>query len=167
MFFFAVHGTTDAALHEGIEEILKLVEGGDLLVCTSVLVHIEASVERLTRFPKKHAFLRGLYETVEMIQADSRVIKLAAEIRDFYALGGNTLSTPDAIHLASAIHYEANEFHTSDGTGAESGRGKLLKLPNPIAEKYRLDIRVPKAQQPTLLAKTGRGIAQTPNSSSN
>jgi hypothetical protein len=67
---------------------------------------------------------------------------------------------PDCIHLASAIHYEANEFHTSDGTGAESGRGKLLKLTNPIAEKYELNITVPRTPQPRMLM-SGKGITQT------
>lgn len=154
MFFYAVHrNTRDSAMLEEVDRLLTKFDRGEVVLCTSAIVHIEASAERLKDTPKKYKFLSRLYEEIEIVNSNSRVIKLAAEIRDHYARGGNTLSTPDSIHLASALYVGASEFHTCDGTGAESGRGKLLKLTRPIAGKYDIDIKVPRIAQPGLFAK--------------
>ena len=50
-----------------------------------------------------------------MKAADIRITKLAHQIRNVYP----KLSTPDAVHLATGIHYEADQFHTFDDGGKD------------------------------------------------
>lgn len=160
MFFHAVHrNSKDTAMMEEIDRLLLLFDNSEIVICTASIIHIEASANRLKDTPKKFNFLTRLYEDLEIVNSNSRVIKRAAEIRDHYARSGNTLSTPDCIHLASAIYVEASEFHTCDGSGAESGRGKLLKLKAPIAGKYSIDIKIPRIQQPGLFPGRSVGTA--------
>lgn len=53
---------------------------------------------------------------------------------------------PDAIHLASAILYDATEFHTFDGARAGANKAGLLTLDGNVAG-HRLKICAPKAEQ--------------------
>lgn len=76
---------------------------------------------------------------------------LAGEIRDYQRKSSKkdaikNIRVPDAIHLASAIHYEAAEFHTFDGARRDGGVGKLLTLDGNVAG-HRLRICTPKAEQ--------------------
>ncbi|EDN68925.1 hypothetical protein BGP_4208 [Beggiatoa sp. PS] len=48
------------------------------------------------------------------IAVDKRIASLAHDIRNFYQQNKTNainIKTPDAIHLASAIHYQADQFH--------------------------------------------------------
>ena len=55
------------------------------------------------------------------IGMDSKVASLAHDLRDHYgASGAKTLSVPDAIHLATAILYRVDEFHSFDEEGSSS-----------------------------------------------
>lgn len=50
------------------------------------------------------------FRTVENLPIEDKVFRDAARIRaDF-----NNLKTPDALHLATALHYNCNEFWTND-----------------------------------------------------
>ena len=66
------------------------------------------------------------------------------------------LAGTDAIHLATAIHYEAYEFHTFDGCRPGKPRNKdkkrcgLLQLNGDVAG-HRLAVCKPSAQQLSLL----------------
>jgi hypothetical protein len=81
---------------------------------------------------------------------------LAHDIRDYYIIraqehGGKTLSTADAIHLATAILYRADEFHTFDERGSAKNLGLIplsgnvgghsLKICKPKATSSELDLR--------------------------
>lgn len=163
IFFHAINRKSpDTAFLDELDKLLKRFNDREIVLCTSAIVHIEFSAERLKKYPKKYAFLANLYGTIEIINANSRVIKRAAEIKDYYAPKGITITTPDAIHLASAIYVEASEFHTTDGGGqAGTSKGKLLALTSPIAGKYPLDIKTPRAAQPNLgLSGAIKGLAQ-------
>jgi len=61
------------------------------------------------------------------------------------------VETPDAIHLATAITYEADEFHTLDGAGKKKRSTDLLKLGTKIAGRYNLLICKPEGPQAGLL----------------
>jgi hypothetical protein len=60
--------------------------------------------------------------------------------------GGKTLSVPDAIHLATAIQYRVDEFHTFDGEGNSRYLG-LLPLSGNVGG-HKLTICKPKARNP-------------------
>ena len=76
---------------------------------------------------------------------------LASEIRAFHRKSTaksalKNIRVPDAIHLASAIHYEATEFHTFDGKKPDGNVGKLLTLNGNVAG-HNLKICAPQAEQ--------------------
>jgi hypothetical protein len=87
---------------------------------------------------------------------DIRVAELAHDLRNHYAeLGGRMLSTPDAIHLATAIHYRADEFHTFDSGSSTKSLGLIplsgnvgghkLIICKPTAKSPQLDLRKPRS----------------------
>lgn len=145
---------------DGLQRVARLVGKGEMKLCTSVLTHVEILACKMDDTAKKryeNVFLRP--EVIE-IGVDSPIALLASELRDFYIAAKDrlpieqrknalTLSTPDAIHLATAIHYGAEEFHTFDGDDKSNPDG-LLRLGNMVA-KYPLKIRKPDDQQLTLL----------------
>jgi len=70
--------------------------------------------------------------------------QIAHDLRNHYAmLGGKTLSSPDAIHLTTAILYRVDEFHTFDEDGSSGSLGL-----NPLSGNvggHRLTICKPEA----------------------
>ncbi|MBE8191656.1 MAG: type II toxin-antitoxin system VapC family toxin [Alphaproteobacteria bacterium] len=82
-------------------------------------------------------------EKVRLPDPDRNIMELSAEIRSFYkAKGIKAPATPDAIHLATAIYYNCDEFFTLDKNNKADGSG-LLNLETPIADKYNLKICLP------------------------
>jgi hypothetical protein len=89
---------------------------------------------------------------VQLLDNDLRVSALAREIREYYEAqskidGLPRLTTPDAIHVATAIHYKADAFWTFDD-GGYGGRSLLslngnvaghpLVVCKPVATQLRL-----------------------------
>ena len=66
---------------------------------------------------------------------------------------GIKIKTPDATHLATAIIYEAEEFHTLDGGGERQRPSDLLRLNGDVAG-YPLHIRMPVSAPPPLFRMT-------------
>ena len=67
----------------------------------------------------------NLLKRVNRASLDIKVASMAHDLRNYYAsrpleFSNKSLSTQDAIHLASAIIYRAHEFHTFDGAGSAS-----------------------------------------------
>ena len=113
---------------EGIAEIVKRVDKGHALIVTSVLTRIEVLESSLTHEQKGRFDAAVERRFVQPIACDIRVARRAHEIRDFYQAKGQKLPTPDAIHLASAIVYEAEVFYTFDGAGSNNPAAKKVKL---------------------------------------
>jgi hypothetical protein len=85
---------------------------------------------------------------------DSKIASLAHDIRDHYMVrkdefDGKTLSTPDAIHLATAVLYRVDEFHTFDGGGSSSKSLGLIPLSGDVGG-HKLMICKPQARNPGL-----------------
>jgi len=104
---------------DAIEKCLESFRRRELSLMTSVLTITEITVakipagveEQLDELMRRPNFTR--------IAADIRVAKLARDIRNYYLIredkyGGKTITVPDSLHLATAILYRANEFHTFD-----------------------------------------------------
>ena len=131
---------------EGIEAIAKLVMENKADLFTSELTRTEvlegkmASEER-ERFQK-------LFQRRNVISVDlgSRVMDLSRTIREW----NHDISTQDSIHLATAILYEADEFHTTDGGGKRKRKGDLIPLSGNVAG-HKLKICTPTSDQPGLL----------------
>ncbi len=133
---------------EGIEEIEKKVNKKEASIVTSVITFSEILQSKITpeKFDKFiQLFGRNNYTPYNV---DEDIAKLAGEIRDYYNTTSNKLTTPDAIHIATAIHLNVDTLHTFDGCGNNPG---LIQFNGTIAGKYSLKIETPVVSQPSLL----------------
>ncbi|HVZ46269.1 MAG TPA: PIN domain-containing protein [Ramlibacter sp.] len=141
----------DPAEMAGLAEVIDMVDRGKAIIITSVLWRAEVLNGDMT--PAQRKRLDEAFDPRALVELDinGRVMALAGEIRDFQRNSKKkdvmkNIRVPDAIHLASAIYYEATEFHTFDGASAGSQKGKLLTLDGNVAG-HRLKICTPKAEQ--------------------
>lgn len=147
----------DPAEMAGLAEVVDLVDRGKAILMTSVLWRAEVLDAQFSASQRKvleEAFSSNL---IVELAIDTRVMQLTGEIRNFHrankvnkATIGN-IRTPDAIHLASAIHYGATEFHTFDGKKSKGGNsaglitlngnvaGRVLKICTPMADQLNLN----------------------------
>ena len=136
----------------GLEEVVELIERGKIVLFTSAIWRVEILDSSLTDEQKQT--LRKLFDGrhITDVAADSRIFDLAHEIRNYYQIEHQKdqsqpkISTPDALHLATAILNDAAEFHTFDGAKQNGGIGKLIRLNGNVAG-YNLKICVPSGKQ--------------------
>lgn len=138
--------TADEA--EGIREIVSKVETGRAKLITSTITTVEL-LECDLPVGAKELFEKLMQRRMmSAISADIRVTALASQIRNHYKTSpefkNKTVCTPDAIHLASAILYKADEFHTFDRSNKKSLG--LLPLNNNVAG-HELTIKKPSSRQ--------------------
>jgi predicted nucleic acid-binding protein len=135
----------------GLAEVVEMVDRGRAVLMTSVLWRAEVLDVTVTTAQRKRLEAAFDGRSIIELSIDSRVMSLASEIRSFHRSSKKkdvlkNIRVPDAIHLASAIHYEATEFHTFDGARSGGSRGGLLTLNGNVAG-HRLRICVPRADQ--------------------
>ena len=97
---------------DGLDDVAKEVNENRAILCTSVMTDTEIlegqlTADQITKF--QNLFKR---RNVIQITLDQRIARRASEIRNYYNGRGIKIKTPDATHLATAIIYEAEEFHT-------------------------------------------------------
>lgn len=137
---------------DGLAEVIELAEQGKATILMSVLWRAEILRGDLIASRKKQLKEIFDFRLIEEVGIDSRVMELASEIRAFHRRSTaksalKNIRVPDAIHLASAIHYEATEFHTFDGKKPDGRNvGKLLTLNGNVAG-HKLKICAPQAEQ--------------------
>ena len=136
---------------DGLAEVIEMVERGKAVLMTSVLWRAEVLELKLNRSQRKR--LEESFDGRSFIELsiDGRVLDLASEIRGFHKISKKkdtlkNIRTPDAIHLATAIQYEATEFHTFDGARSGANPGGLITLNGNVAN-HKLKICVPHAKQ--------------------
>lgn len=129
---------------KGLYQIEHMVNEGRAIVFTSTVTIVEVLECDLTQ--EQIAKFKGLFANpdVAFVSVDTRVAALAQEIRSYYkSVLPKTLTTPDSIHLATAIHFEATAFQTFDGCSVRKHPDDLLRLAQPIAGKYEMPITIP------------------------
>lgn len=141
----------DPADMAGLAEVVEMVDRGKAVLVTSVLWRAEVLNSNMTAAQRRRLQEAFDGRSIMELEIGSRVMALAGEIRDYHRKSSKkdaikNVRVPDAIHLASAIHYEATEFHTFDGARRDGGVGKLLTL-NGNVGGHRLRICTPKAEQ--------------------
>ena len=130
---------------EGLSEIVQEIDSGNTILITSSLINTEVLVSTLSQDAIAKFQLSLKRSNVHIANVSERVTQLTARIRNFYQNTNKKLKPMDAIHLATAIIYEADEFHTFDphllrhnGNVLEykikickpSGKQKYLKFPS-------------------------------------
>ncbi len=145
----------DPSEMDGLADVIEQVEQGKAILMTSVLWRVEVLNDSLS--PEQKQKLSAIFQNryIQELAIDARVMDLASEIRNYHKSNQarpdvmKNIRTPDAIHLASAIHYEATEFHTLDGKKVDGTPKGLLTLSGNVAG-HRLIICAPKAEQARL-----------------
>ena len=128
-----------ASKRRAIQRLLQENKARQNKIFTSVVTHLEVLPKKLTASDEAaEATYWSYFDGIWCIDVDisKPVINLAREIKDFYfsegdAKAGRTyrmMSTGDAIHLATAIIWGADELHTRD-RNKRGGNIPLLGLP--------------------------------------
>jgi predicted nucleic acid-binding protein len=141
---------------DGVREIIERAQRRELRIITSVITSVEVLSSKIPTGVGT-AFV-GLQKRIIRQGVDSKIAQLAHDLRDHYAVrtvafGTKNLSVPDSIHLATAIHYRADEFHTFDQENRKNTLGLIplsgnigghkLTICKPIARNPQLDLRRP------------------------
>ena len=134
---------------DGVREIIQRLKRREAIVITSVLTTTEVLECKMPAGVERQ--FKDLMKRLGRKSMDIRVAELAHDLRDHYSRKGEkALKTPDAIHLATAIHYRADQFHTfDDKLLALSGNvgGHRLIVCKPESKSPQLDLRKPKPDE--------------------
>jgi predicted nucleic acid-binding protein len=136
--------------------VVQQIQKNEARLITSVLTKAEILRSTLTENAKEKLDKILKRRNCGVLATDDRIWNLVHDLRDYYQqlkIQDNlpTLTTPDAVHLATAIHYEANAFHTFDKNDEPPRRRALIPLSGNIANKYEMTICVPSLPQQTLI----------------
>ena len=140
---------------DGLIECVELVEARQVRLITSVITRSEVFECDLSTEVRSQYMRLLNRRNVVLLDNDLRVSELARQIREYYAKqkkidGLDGIGTPDAIHLATAIHYNADVFYTFDDGKKAGPKGRsLLSLDGNVAG-HNLHICKPVAIQPRL-----------------
>ena len=108
-----------------IKAIVRKIQNREVQIMTSAIMYAEVTGHKLPVGVDEQFFELMRRSNMQVVSADIRVAKMARDLRDYYSMkpddfNNKTLSTPDAIHLATAILYKATEFHTLDASNKKS-----------------------------------------------
>lgn len=131
VFLSWLKGEEDRRTPSEKEELVacaRLVDRGTVHLVTSTITRVEVLASTLSD-EQEAKFVEFLRSTKITLQApDIRIVTLASQLRDNYQKQklkfDRTICTPDAIHLATAIVYNVDEFQTFD----KKDKGKCLGL---------------------------------------
>lgn len=151
IFAWIFNEPNEAGIVEGIEEVVKQVDENKLSLITSVVTRTEILDGRMGNIEKSRLDSLFNRRNVVRISVDHRISDLSSEIRNYYDTKGEILGTADCQHIATAIIYRADEFHTLDGSGKKK-KGKILPLSGNIMSKFPLKICIPYLDQPSLFS---------------
>lgn len=113
----------------GLQDIVNEIEANQIILLRSAVLRTEILTDSLQQNVQTQYRQLLRRSNIQEKDADPRVMDKAAEIREYHRKKAQSVSTPDAIHLATAILYNADEFHTMDGLQqGGSKRRKLLSL---------------------------------------
>ena len=138
----------------GVYECFARIEKGEILGIVASVIWTEVLLDRYEE-EQAQRFRRLLSgRRVQEVGADSRVSRLAGELRHYYVEqdkrdNGGKLSTLDALHLTAAIHYQADAFYTFDDGKKEKSRS-LLSISGKVG-RHNLKVCKPPYTQMKLL----------------
>jgi predicted nucleic acid-binding protein len=138
----------------GILECVKRHDAKEVQIAVSTLVRVEILDSLFETEEQRDAFSGFLRSSqLSLVSPHFRIMEEASALRDFYGknpLPGvkKTLSTPDAIHLATALSVKAEVFYTFDEKNSKKALG-LLQLDGDVAG-HPLKIKKPSHAQLSL-----------------
>lgn len=154
---------------DGVREVVERFKRREVKIVTSVVTTVEVLSGKIPI--GMESLISGLMKRINRLGVDMKIAQVAHDLRNYYSINrdkydGKILSTPDAMHLATAILHRATEFHTFDRDGDGKNLG-LLPLSGDVGGN-RLIICKPQARNPQLdLRKPRSAMAGTTPSSPN
>jgi predicted nucleic acid-binding protein len=141
---------------DGVRELVARHKRRDVRIMTSVVTQVEVLQSKMPAGVGN--IFKDFMRRISKIGVDTKIAGMAHDIRDYYAARadqheGRILSTPDALHIATAIMFRADEFHTFDENGDAKNLG-LIPLSEDVAG-HKLKICKPKATFPELDLRRG------------
>lgn len=88
---------------EGIEEVVRKIHTGEVVLLTSQITNIEVLQSRLSSEPQKKWKEIFSRRNCQIMDINPRVSEKSHFIRDYYDQKGIKLSSPDTIQLATAM----------------------------------------------------------------
>jgi len=145
---------------DGVRELIARQKRREVKIVTSVLTSVEVLSGKIPA--GMDTLFNGLMKRIHRLGMDTKVAAVAHDLRNYYStrpneFDGKTLSTPDAIHLATAVIYRVTEFHTFDSGNSRSlgllplsgdVGGNRLTICKPEAKSPQLDLRKPTPGKP-------------------
>jgi predicted nucleic acid-binding protein len=143
-----------------LRDLERLSDNGDITIFTPSITLIEVLECYLT--PEQEVLFQEILKRsrVYMTSVSHRVAQKAREIRNHYRAQGLEIAVPDAIHIATAIHYDATALHTYDGCGKRPRKTDLLRLATPLIGKY--DLTICKPEPPPKPESLQSGATESP-----
>ena len=139
---------------DSVREVIERAKRREVRLMTSVLTLTEVLSSKIP--VGMDTLFATLLKRISKQGIDTKIAMLAHDLRDFYVQKAvehevKILSAPDALHLATAILYRADEFHTFDESNGRNSLGLLpltgnvaghnLTICKPIASNPELDLR--------------------------
>lgn len=153
----------------GVNDVAMKISKDHVILLTSEITMSEILEATLTDEAK--AKLADIFKrrNCQRASIDNKIVQLCSEIRNYYqqrkAIDGlPTIEVPDAIHLATAIHYGAAEFHTFDERDDHGKKRALLPLNGNVAS-YPLIICKPPLPEQMPLFTVSTGLQETEENS--
>ena len=122
---------------QGLSEVVSEVTNNRTSILTSVLTRGEILESSLP--PNARDVFDLIFQRPNIVRADLtiEIAQLGSRIRDYYNSEHKKLKLADAQHLATAIAYRVDEFHTFDEdliplSGNVAGNKLIICKPKPI-----------------------------------
>jgi predicted nucleic acid-binding protein len=129
-----------ASVIAGLEDVVTAVEVGTVVLFTSITTRGEIFMGNLTQAQKEKWAKLMRRSNVQEVNSDARIFDRASAIREWHHNKGQRVELPDALHLATAIIYKADEFQTLDGLKKEGRKAKGLLVLSGDVQGYNLKI---------------------------
>ena len=128
----------------GVNDLIERIDRAEIQLATSVLSLSEV-LERGVPLGTREDFtqLWGR-QNCHLIEVNRDIAEIAHTIRDYYQQqsdGWPTLTTPDALHVATAISFGCQTFYTFDQNSRKGRKRGLTTLSPLIAGQYQVDNR--------------------------
>jgi predicted nucleic acid-binding protein len=150
---------------DGVNDIADKIHKNNIILLTSVITDTEVLDSMLNDSEKQRLADFFKHPNCQKVDVDPKISQLTSNIRDYYQQqklinNSPTLTVPDAIHLATAIHYEANAFHTFDE--GKKGGLNLLSLNGNVAGNPLVVCKPPIPPQPSLNLVINKDVQEVP-----
>ncbi len=128
-----------ANLRAAVDDIDK----GRAMLITPSTVSTEVWESRIPDEEKRNWYINVFKrENVQKIQVSDPIAKIAGQLREECKVAGVSLTTEDALYLATGIVYKADEIHSFDADFLRVN-GLLQSVSVPIVEPRGMELQLP------------------------